>query len=805
MNLKIIISPDRNKLAYIITDDEDKIWWSYKERRAGVQQTSRALESKPKKEGFPSYMCFWLNNRKIGFGRAEETEGYYLSTTVNATSTVLIDNITITNVSCDINNATNSKYNISDRSPVVISSKGGVTHIETDNLTSNTVDTDSEGTDFGSTQGLYGKNIYESFGLKHDDGDSDIDDPEAFGITPTYLIFGTTSSDAWEDQDVNLFLGGFSSENAEYSDYTDVNKHMDINVTAGDDGYSSDLLLYASRGTGGPNLGDWITAIHGERLNTNTSPLFRLRTSVTNAAMEVRYFTRKGFIRFHEGDINASDTFTRRECPFLAAKIVNIDNVSSGEITVSNVKGLLGTADEQYIIYRQGQAWADVLAVAKKGITLIEQPDGNILRFDSYLAFADSGAELCVDKYLDELYISPYRYWMVMEIYNVSSGLNKILPDFSYTHALLMDNSVVPSATVKGFTFNEFLYSDAPFKPNAWSLMISTNSILETEIDYGFGSMDSDGVGEGYLNSKAVIETGFTTFDISGLVRVEGRRRILDIDANKKITLFITPELQSTSANLKLSTTKAFASPVKPYLTFVYTDESPTVEDFKVQPNEDDPFYAQYTWTCKDDDLWYGFMILDETAIKHQYHSAVAHMPFSEKDIETDGSKTYLYRYNDLYNGAAVAGNVGATTGTGSISNTIEGLSGYALDFTESAVGLMRNIYWDDGDYTDPTSHASFVAHVVVNSTTAKHYIVSKREQFEIYIDSGGKVNAKLYYSSSASVNLQSFSVVPEDGETPINIILTFDVGLAVGNCKLFINGKLEDQSGEKNHRWVYT
>jgi hypothetical protein len=49
--------------------------------------------------------------------------------------------------------------------------------------------------------------------------------------------------------------------------------------------------------------------------------------------------------------------------------------------------------------------------------------------------------------------------------------------------------------------------------------------------------------------------------------------------------------------------------------------------------------------------------------------------------------------------------------------------------------------------------------------------------------------------------------VAPEDGETPINIILTFDVGLAVGNCKLFINGKLEDQSGEKTtdgstHNW---
>jgi len=39
---------------------------------------------------------------------------------------------------------------------------------------------------------------------------------------------------------------------------------------------------------------------------------------------------------------------------------------------------------------------------------------------------------------------------------------------------------------------------------------------------------------------------------------------------------------------------------------------------------------------------------------------------------------------------------------------------------------------------------------------------------------------------------------VPTDGKTPVNVIVTLDTGLPNGNVKLFINGKLEDQSGVK-------
>ena len=60
------------------------------------------------------------------------------------------------------------------------------------------------------------------------------------------------------------------------------------------------------------------------------------------------------------------------------------------------------------------------------------------------------------------------------------------------------------------------------------------------------------------------------------------------------------------------------------------------------------------------------------------------------------------------------------------------------------------------------------------------------------------KVQAIVYSSRSGAhhVKLTSTTSLPRDGVTPTNIILTIDTELTQGNVKLYMNGKLEAQSG---------
>ena len=64
-----------------------------------------------------------------------------------------------------------------------------------------------------------------------------------------------------------------------------------------------------------------------------------------------------------------------------------------------------------------------------------------------------------------------------------------------------------------------------------------------------------------------------------------------------------------------------------------------------VAPNEEDPFYPIFTWEAGDDDLWYGFLLLGNKEIFHQYDGAIAHIPLNETNVSTN-ENIYLYRYD---------------------------------------------------------------------------------------------------------------------------------------------------------------
>ena len=129
-----------------------------------------------------------------------------------------------------------------------------------------------------------------------------------------------------------------------------------------------------------------------------------------------------------------------------------------------------------------------------------------------------------------------------------------------------------------------------------------------------------------------------------------------------------------------------------------------------------------------------------------------------------------------------------------------EGLAGNCVYFDGSDDYIVYNPSSDD-TLSDITSEASFVAHIIPDSSVAgaTNYILYG-DPIRLWLDATtGKINATVYwdYSDSArGITLTSGSIIPIDGETPTSIIVTLDKNLKHGNAKLFLNGRLEDQSG---------
>ena len=632
------------------------------------------------------------------------------------------------------------------------------------------------------------------------------DDSE--GLFPTYLCFGFKKSTLFDTSPMYLFLGGFNVDNLLQNDGEDPDK------------YPRHMKPWLSHDA---NLGKSL-----DDASDNLSGGMR-----TSGDGYIDNFTRKGFIKLKDSGTNApgNSKWRKRENNLIATKVLDISKASQGIITVANAASILGAEDEKYVIYRNRnqsftefngdglpkyeEYWKTDLILKSNNFST---DDDNTMTFNKSIVKSDLGTDLCVSRFLDELYISPYRYWLMIQVWNIGTN-GDILPTKTYSHTLGVKGFDSPANNTYGMSFNESLYSDAPLRQNEWDFTsTSDEAVFEQNVDYGFGTIDDEGDKLGFISTTPVIYGDkYTTLDLKGLIDEEKG----DFEEEfSKVSLYVKSQGESTCkgllrTNKDKSVEQANLPANKPFLSVVYRDELPVVDSFEVNPNEEDPFYPKYTWQSSNDDLWYGFMILDEEAIENQYHGAVAHIPLNEDFSGIISGLGYsnpaMYRYDGTNTGSA--GNSVTAEWTFNLRNTLEGLAGYALDFGEKydgeLAGEQQYVYWSSSSYTNLTTNASIIAHIVVDEVTQDHYVVSRNQQFKIYVDNAGKINAALFWGASAAngVTLQSISVVDEDGETPTNIILTFDKGLATGNCKLFINGKLEDQSGIKTatgstHNW---
>ena len=297
----------------------------------------------------------------------------------------------------------------------------------------------------------------------------------------------------------------------------------------------------------------------------------------------------------------------------------------------------------------------------------------------------------------------------------------------------------------------------------------------------------------------------------------------------------------------------------KPFLLSVFEDDIPAnPTEFKVKPFENDAFLPEFTWSTSDGDLWYGFMIIDDKQISNQYQNSILHLPLNEdlRSVATQYDATnnrgwkylsgadpssgiYAYRYFNVSGPTSGrwAGSSSLATAKGTEKFTIKAAKLY--DNVEGLAGNTKYFYNDgDGDDGDddfisvgvfdpdtignsylnyPTEEMSVLVHVTPDayatdannplyiagfSTASDTANTNDPAAWGIYLDNNGQVNAFITAGAGDSaiagnihVELKSTTKLPTDG-TPTCIILTVDTTLHSGNAKLFLDGKLEDQTG---------
>ena len=802
-------------ITWILLDNDNKIVTKRKQKHVGYRSAignagadlapggsgagkygDMPTDMTNEKSGFPAYVSIWLlNMAKGGWGELHSGESPSLWTPgpVSTTSSIFIDSIKISGFEGSTSNVTLGPRN-SARGTMSIASS-----------TEEFIDTDGT---FTATESP----------------------PVLSTPVPSYISWGTNTDIFAEGSTKNnVFMGDFTTDNPLFNDYTDNDKTMNVLDRADGSGalsvdnINSDIILRIpnTNATGQKKFGYWIssganTNLHGDTGGAGSGPNFNNALLLDSTAVGVNYvddLTKKGFFTIDFANSTNPANYNRRENPLFSTKILEVLNASTGKIRVANSAVLNGFYDDEFIIYRAGYDWAASNTHARSGLKVISTSTlSDTIQLNYSIVLADDDSTPLSpknDNYLHELYISPYRFWFALEIFNVSKADDTPLPGKGYSFSVIQspDESDSPmpheAGNIFGMTYNESLYSDTSSLSNKWKLYQSTTgALVETGVDYGFGSASGeaaitvdDELGTGYIR-KYVPEKGYNAIHLDGLIDVESGR--LD-KPDEKISLYIKSS-DETKGSCAIRSTKYVpeqgdTTNSDPYFTFYYLDEKPTIENFLVKPNEGDPFYPTFTWDTQDDDLWYGFLLLSNNEIKHQYDGAVAHIPLNETAI--DKTKIFLYRYDGTQGGTSVAATFAG--GTSKAESTAEGLAGNALKCVSGhPLNGQPPVSWADASYTQPAGEFSLVAHFTCDSIATTRYIIDKKDEFSIYIDTSGNVNATLEPASGTTVTLKSTTVINTDGETPMNIILTFDGGLGTGNVKLFVNGKLEDQSGLK-------
>jgi len=578
---------------------------------------------------------------------------------------------------------------------------------------------------------------------------------------------------------------------------------------------------------------------------------------------------------------NKWDDWIAREHILASVKIIgapgNIvkggDRLEDTQIMVDDYSIFNEYGDSEYIIYRLGQPLTNAqlsgTAASSKALGFTKSikiasgtsTNTQIINFDTPLNVADDGdvnlfgrGEITYDadnwfgggntvgvpkgdEFLNEMYISPKKYWLHVPIFNSPRVTGAAgIANFrkygdatgsayirSYDSACMIASST--STITSGTTYNEFSYSyilgntgskgASAVYEHPWILEPNggedTSLILE---DYGFGNFEASSMTGGMLSKTPALMNlsgsvnRYTEFPLEGYVDTASPEAGTVLNFTMAISGALNKQTQTfygdDNSNLDY----------RPHLLWSYKDTLPVVDKLMVKPtvdviNEEVDLYSltnenlnavKFTWEEEADDSWYRMLFINDGDIPHKYTNSTFWLPLNDKPTIIASSTAHNW-YNNVDNTSGTADIVGDLT-----TSTIEGLQGYATTFASGGTtsGTIT-ISGETHSFVSGMTEYTLQAHVIpsVNDKGKDSYIMTYMSGatgggLEMWLNSDGRVQAKI---SGTANNLSGTSIAsPYDGQTPTSVMLTFQSGNVTGpDAQLFVNGIREAYDNSAN------
>lgn len=391
-------------------------------------------------------------------------------------------------------------------------------------------------------------------------------------------------------------------------------------------------------------------------------------------------FTNKGFLKLEGSMQTAMDVkngisttepdFQMRELIYCSARVLKVVDRVKGIYKVDTVEPFRGmTHQDDLIAYLYGSANRSTggfggsnaatdggdQATTSTGMSLLAILDSKHIQI-KWDGKSTLGLEMTSERQLPYLMFSPYKVWLFTTIKNWDVSIkNAVYQVENYTargydSAIMIDDDAANIGDdlfgVLGPTFNEFLYNDAPtikgMYENSWKHSeLDDDGMLTLDKDFGFGVVTESDVDKGGFLSKTIPKINqYSIFNMDKLFDVESQLKPGDevgFTLQNLSTLKSEVIFHNNVSSDVTTTVHAKHNERLPYFLTVFEDELPSTPELTVKPFRDDPFLPEFIYNAKDDDLWYGFMIIDDKPINSQYHGAILHLPLNE--LGNHGSK----------------------------------------------------------------------------------------------------------------------------------------------------------------------
>ncbi len=940
-----------NNFRFLFDNDATHIMMQVKESGSDtpyITQRLPVMNLSDNHTHYPKYVTFWLVNfpdkpyeqTLYPVDRASESTDENGETTH---STVYIDNITLRHFNRVVNNATATENNSATRRPIEI--KSGTYSKFTCNTDNQNAETIEVKAPTYIAVGFENRSDFDRAVSPAIDSEGNPDSSGGPGILGTNLLF---NGYATENPTSNVAIGtSGDTHRYAYLGYTSNESGTLLEVMGNSEMAISESEYYgtffnpttkSARSAGKGLFIDGATGADEDTSGINMGSEFGIDS-----------FSQQGFanILFDSSMSGLSSHVpAKRECIWASARMTKVTSNKSFEVDDTTIFNL--PDDTEYIIYHKNKGPFNDNWYGYGTFKLAKRPEGNeifvtedIRMTDIYRAGGAKEGEFSIGEdteYADyskalvdwredkttvgKIYISPKKYWMVFMIHPFDSSGNAVA-DRSYSSICTVNkNNLLSNPAVaefkdvdRGTTFNEFKYTDG--SPLAyWNLTPGNESDLEVNKDYGFGAWDEETFLGGYVNSFYTNDSN-TWFgvDLSPLVQVDR------LEPEETVTSLYTPANSGEGVSLTFESiqtrskatdqkdkgfsgmdnqTAKYLRPLAPRYLAIYEDEPPRVADFSVRPSEVNPSFPTFNWQLEDADSWYGFIIIDDDEVRHQYHKAGLHVPCNTPATSNDNPNTFFgqsksdrdewFNYNAGTSGKFLENN--RTVVDENLFLQPNGIAGWAYDFkmsretegdyltipyTETTVD-SNDVETEYINVTNPTTNMSFIAHITPRSAekvdewghlfSAKYppigyegetnlthkveydaggnpYLVEDKDT--VFSSGGSEVTFETIRKEKTVTNpftgkeytiywyevdkntiasdprgitvslnrrtqrievvahpvdaansciLTSSSLIPMDDVTPTCIIVTLDTTIPNGNLKLFINGKLEDMTG---------